>query len=248
MTSSISQQEENMLRKEEVLDELKVFLVSYADSISRIYGAALPMPEELDPTASTLWQTVVRAYEYGVEGKQVSHFLGTPDVTVDPEVSDADSFFHALSSDYMGNFLSEDGVGFPRKCERVINMAIARHVLYGGLRDLSWEASGFEEGGYLSIGEVALLADMDERSVRNAAANKGEGRLMTEQVGKRSLVEIGEAKRWLAGRKGFVPSVGTEAAPVPPSMSAATMQSLVEGAAAAGLSLDEFVQKRLLAA
>ena len=47
---------------------------------------------------------------------------------------------------------------------------------------------------------------MDERSVRNAANPKLPNHLMTEPVGRRSLVRPKEARRWLALRKGFIPT------------------------------------------
>ena len=49
---------------------------------------------------------------------------------------------------------------------------------------------------------------MDEKSVRNAANPKLPDPLRTTQVGRRSLVEPEEARRWLVGRKGFVPTQG----------------------------------------
>ena len=55
----------------------------------------------------------------------------------------------------------------------------------------------------LSVAEVAALADMDERSVRNAMNPKLPDPLVTEAFGKRSFIAASEARRWLAGRKGY---------------------------------------------
>lgn len=240
-----------MLNKEEVLKELRQFMLSYADSIGRIYGRALTVPNDLDPSVSTLWSTIERAYQYGIEG--LGHGVGCGvdgrKGPVDGEVTDADMFLHGLSSENMQLFMEEDSVRFPHKCQRIINTAIARHVLDDGYRDLCWDE--VPESGYLTIHEVALLADMDERSVRNAAAAKGDGRLVTEQVGKRSLVEVTEARRWLVGRKGYVPSTPTGSAlppPAPAALSADAMHALTAGAATAGMDLNDFVFRRLLAA
>jgi hypothetical protein len=68
---------------------------------------------------------------------------------------------------------------------------------------------------HLTLAEVALLANMDERSVRNAANPKLTNPLKTEQVGQRSLVRPDEARRWLAGRKGYVPTQAYDGPRIP---------------------------------
>lgn len=60
-----------------------------------------------------------------------------------------------------------------------------------------------DEGSELSIAQVALLADMNERSVRNATLLEGEGRLTVKPD---QAVGNIEARRWLAGRRGFRPT------------------------------------------
>lgn len=51
--------------------------------------------------------------------------------------------------------------------------------------------------------EIAVLARMNEKSVRNATQPTSKDRLMTIKVGNRTLVEPHEALRWLKGRRGF---------------------------------------------
>lgn len=69
------------------------------------------------------------------------------------------------------------------------------------------ESSQFADGEEkkLSLGEIALLARMDEKSVRNMthATQEGEHRLATTKIGSKTMVEIPEAIRWLRLRKGF---------------------------------------------
>jgi hypothetical protein len=60
-----------------------------------------------------------------------------------------------------------------------------------------------DEGSFMSISELALLADMSERSVRNALIMEGTGRLNADKSGD---IENAEARRWLEGRRGFVPT------------------------------------------
>jgi len=59
--------------------------------------------------------------------------------------------------------------------------------------------------------QVALLADMSERSVRNALSLEGPAGLRSKRADardgeKRTLIENQEAKRWLAGRRSFRPT------------------------------------------
>jgi hypothetical protein len=86
-------------------------------------------------------------------------------------------------------------------CETVMETVDARYAL------------DFEEND-LTIQQLALLADMSEGSVRNAARAQGEARLDTKNDGKRTYVTWEEAHRWLSGRKGYVPSPIHRADPV----------------------------------
>ncbi|KWT98505.1 MULTISPECIES: hypothetical protein [unclassified Variovorax] len=63
--------------------------------------------------------------------------------------------------------------------------------------------NGLDSGTKLGLDEVALLANMNERSVRNATSAEGESRLALLDDG---LVAVEEARRWLKGRRGFVPT------------------------------------------
>ena len=63
-----------------------------------------------------------------------------------------------------------------------------------------------EDRPTFSIRELALLADMTEGAVRNALSDKGENGLRALPGLKPVKVEHQEALRWLASRRGFVPS------------------------------------------
>lgn len=72
----------------------------------------------------------------------------------------------------------------------------------GGLRemvDLVIARANLDQGAAMSAGELAVLASMSERSVRNAMGPGGE--LKTDTQGS---VDNAEALRWLKGRRGFV--------------------------------------------
>jgi hypothetical protein len=238
-----------MVSRSQVFSELADFLNAYAESVHRVFGSAMPVPEDFAPQESRLWSTVDLAFRFGVEGSvSLSEFnMGLGDGSLNPDVTDADMFFHGLSAMQMKPFMQEDLVRFPTACAKVIEVAIARHVLHGGHRDIAWEAELPAEQ-YLSIGEIALLANMDEGSVRNAASKAaGDARLVTEQFGKRSFVEISIARAWLAGRKGFVPTMeqGSETPSI--QMSPQTLHVIASRAREAGMNVDDFVRAKLLA-
>ena len=57
---------------------------------------------------------------------------------------------------------------------------------------------------YLTLKEIALLGQMSERAVRNAAQPTAADRLYTRKEQNQTVVDSKEALRWLEGRRGFV--------------------------------------------
>ena len=196
--------------KNEMQSQLLEFMQGYASSIERLYGGNIS--ETLSNTNlitnSYLWNAVSEMYDYGVLGIPLAGF-GNNQV-IDGIHADCELFLNCLSSGAMDIYLYEDEVIFPYLSYNAMATAIARHVLEGGERFTDYGAGehgiGNGDWGYLTLREIAFLADMDERSVRNAANPKVNDPLKTESIGKRSLVTPQEAKRWLAGRKGFAPT------------------------------------------
>jgi hypothetical protein len=92
----------------------------------------------------------------------------------------------------------------------LIDMGLARRALDGG-DDLDAKA-------------IALLADMTERSVQNAFSLKGPGHLPSAKRNGISQVENSVAKRWLEGRKGFLPTarVAFDGNAMPPTLDSQT--------------------------
>ncbi|WP_339502767.1 hypothetical protein [Pseudomonas silesiensis] len=64
--------------------------------------------------------------------------------------------------------------------------------------------SGEDNSGYLTLKEIALLGQMSERAVRNAAQPAAADRLHTRKEQNQTVVDADEALRWLKGRRGFV--------------------------------------------
>lgn len=79
-------------------------------------------------------------------------------------------------------------------------------VPLGGLADMVDRVesrSSLDCGASLTLGSLAVLANMNERSVRNALSVGGDGGL---QVGADGRVANVDALRWLQGRRGFMPT------------------------------------------
>lgn len=240
--------------KNEMQSELLEFMQGFANSIQRLYGGNVS--ESLSNTNlitnSYLWNGVSEMYDYGVLGIPVTGF--GHDQVIDGNFADCEVFLNCISSGAMDLYLDEDDVKYPKLSYKAMATAIARHVLEGGERYTDYGAGehglGNGDWGHLTLSEIALLADMDERSVRNAANPKVNDPLKTESVGKRSLVTPQEAKRWLAGRKGFIPTklstnVDKKVANKEISLPSDLIDLLNIKAENAGLSLAEFIKQVL---
>jgi hypothetical protein len=90
----------------------------------------------------------------------------------------------------MHRFMTSEGY-----CRAVADAALARWKL-------EWAG---DESATFTTRELALLANMSEGAVRMAISGKSEGRLKAIPGSKPVAVEFDEAKRWLSGRRGFVP-------------------------------------------
>lgn len=252
--------------KQEVMHELRSFMQGFAHSVSRMYSSdVLPSmlginpsrkadsilrPEECAFDHTSLWEAVSAMYDYGVSGipSDQSDLSMTDGIYADTEL-----FVTAIDSAAMRLYLQEDETDIPSKVIRTVQTAVARHILEGGERYTDFGA--ISEGGYgaghLSIKEIALLADMDERSVRNASNPKTPGALKTVQIGKRTMVEPEEAKRWLSGRKGYVPLQKLDAACVSPAavtrisieLRSDVLAALERSAVTQGVSLDLYLAR-----
>lgn len=105
--------------------------------------------------------------------------------------------------------------------------------------------------GNLTIADIALLANMDERSVRNAANPRLPNPLRTQQVGSRTLVSPEDALEWLRRRRGFTPTQRTELPGNRPQEGDLTLpedvvQALLKEAASSGMPLEVLLRRRVL--
>lgn len=151
-----------------------------------------------DLVATPIGHALATLYAYGIEGVLEAH--------TDPLM-----LVH-LASPFVDRMAIErsinDTAGGELLCRRLIDTAFARWNLdVMEPRAVQFENHLGEVGSTeLSIREVALLANMDEKSVRNAAYEKSEGALQTSLRDGRVYVAVLEARRWLAERRGFRPT------------------------------------------
>lgn len=195
--------------KSEMQHELLKFMSLFGQHVSALYGARdLAWANEDAITHSPVWRAMGELYDYGVMGIPTGDLV--PGNRINGIHAHVEMFLRALDTARAKIFLEAGENEAPRRCLFTVQIAVARMVLDGGERYTDYGASehGILQGdtGYLTFSEIAILANMDERSVRNAANPKLSNSLKTELKGVRSLVNIEEAGRWLAGRKGFTAS------------------------------------------
>lgn len=198
------------LTKTAMQAELAEFLRLFGEQVGALYGVRAPAWAKDDAVrASPVWRSLDELYDYGVDGIPVPSIPESAGEVIGRHL-EVERFLHALDTLPMKLYLDGNENMPPRLAIHAAKCAAARHVLDGGDRRTDYATDEFGPGngdwGYLTLAEVALLANMDERSVRNAANPKLPNPLKTETVGRRSLVRPEEARRWLAGRKGFVPT------------------------------------------
>lgn len=123
------------------------------------------------------------------------------------ELMDAVGFVHALG-------ISVELYSFDtlRQCESLIVYAAARAKIDFVAGYPTWDVDGYSyflgNGSYgnLTISEVALLAGMDEKSVRNATQLGKQDRLITQKSKNGVYVNAKDALDWLKRRQSFRPT------------------------------------------
>jgi hypothetical protein len=195
--------------KSEMQEELFAFLSRFGGNVAQLYGIsnhAWTSREAIE--ATPFWQAINEMYDFGV--------MGIPSEELYPQghiyglYAELERFLLGMDTQPMEFYLKKNKNKLPRLALRAVQTAVARIVLEGGWRenDHGGRQYGMLKGdmNHLTLADVALLANMDERSVRNAANPKLPDPLKTELNDSRTMVPPQEARRWLAGRKGFIPT------------------------------------------
>jgi hypothetical protein len=194
--------------KDEMLDELRTIFLFEADHVLISSGEAkagvfIGFPvgdarEYVNEPASkvdlSLFSAITGSFERGYEFAFNRSRLNT---FGEHEIQDLQVFMEGTprvggisSGGEMHRFMTPDGY-----CRMVADAAFARWKL-------EWKADDAES---FTTRELALLANMTEGAVRMAISDKSEARLKSIPGSKPVAIEFGEAKRWLAGRRGFIP-------------------------------------------
>lgn len=240
---------------EEMRAELRQVLWSFANSIGRVYGnqraKAILLPpgfsnEELknlefdsfDLNGFPITGFLEVLYEYAINGIQT-----ITDLTDDYEESR--DFFRGLEGfDLLWENVEGEDVSI-KKCMQVVEMANARLCLDDG--GFAWSTEGGVLANHLSLAQVALLAGLDERTVRNATTPKAKDRLATVNFGGRTFVDNEVAIEWLK-RRGFKETVvatqGSRRDPKDGFQSAADLGAFVaESRGTLGIGQDELARQ-----
>jgi hypothetical protein len=240
--------------KSKMQGELFRFLNLFGEDIARLYGVDSDWASQQFIQGSPILAAVGEMYDYGVMGTPTGDLL--PGARLNGAHAHIELFLRGMDTPNMRIYLDERDNTPPHLAMLTVQSVVARIVLDGGDRHTDYGAGeyGAREGdmNHLTLAEVALLANMDERSVRNAANPKLPDPLKTEQVGKRSLVSPEEARRWLAGRKGYIPTKEGEdhvAQHTPKfniELTKENMEIIERAANKAGISVEAYFNKLLV--
>ncbi|TCS32917.1 hypothetical protein EDC30_11928 [Paucimonas lemoignei] len=208
--------------KEELRNEIRGYMWALADCLERVYfpkcgwallgldpknfkeeSISLLKPEAIDIDKFIVTDVLMELYDYGINGERRGDWNWIDMAT------DTLSFIDGLKNFLL---LHESSIRFSLDLsQHVLAVAHARNLLdeQEGITSVTDEAAvGLGvRGGVLMLSDVALLANMDEKSVRNAANPKHKNHLKTFNHGSRTYVTAEDALAWLKERRGFKPTV-----------------------------------------
>lgn len=192
------------LPRDEVIQELTSCIAEISEYIEEIFGSAfhclalgLPPPDHPAATEPHVTAEAVRQYQITLDVESLLDYVNEGRWQELPgwPVSSALENLSLLQSLNANGFRRGS---FPL-LSALLEMAEARAKIETDARihDLS---------DALSFRELALLAHLDERTVRNAASSKGEDRLPTYRSGGRAYIAPDAARAWLSRRPDFKPT------------------------------------------
>lgn len=154
-------------------------------NVSRFLDTSDKDAETIDIANLAVTQTMKSLRTYGVDGiyPRGEHLTDL--------ISNGIDFIESIRSAHSIDINNEVGAG-NGACTEAFDRAFAR-----------WELDG---GSSLTIPQVACLAGLDERTVRNAASKTGKGSLQTFNQDGTTCVRAETAYAWLSSKRGFVPT------------------------------------------
>lgn len=196
--------------KQEMLSDATSLLYAFADNLHRIYRPTgthqlLGVPEKIFESGDT--DAILSAmrnsppamathlslmYDYAFEGVLYED-------SMDWSVIEEDIVPFSLGFMAMEGFMENNAsveIRFDR-CQHVVDLAMARHYLDEGCFVMDGEETLFN---HLTLRQVALLAGIDEKTVRNIASSKSKKLLTTTSINGRTYVRTDIALDWLKSR------------------------------------------------
>lgn len=177
-------------------DNVDLGLRSIPDAMNLLYRIRQILPVEVDPDRIDVHRypatfSMRALYDY------VVHTRWPSGVHLDDILTQAITFTEmaAAADEITGGF------GEPRLCNAVIERAKARGRL-DCLRN-GWMNTIWTEEGVIDYCDLAYLANIDERTVRNATLRNDERGLRTTSFDGKKGVDPTEASRWLAMQPDF---------------------------------------------
>lgn len=189
-------------------EKIALRLIGTTDKATHGQGAnwllspeSAPEDFDFDPKEWEIVETMDRLYDYAINGEARVPLHQMADET---EYTFAAAYIYDFANAHLIDDINNGEGPNVQKCLHVAQLGAARVALDGGERYFHFGRPTSFTG--LSIREVALLAGMEESSVRNASVKGKAGALKTFQDDGNTLVTCEDALEWLKGRKGFVPT------------------------------------------
>lgn len=195
---------EGSLVLEELLQEVTAAYKGHLKAESEKYRCDINALDSVYGGAEHFMHITSNFYKYAVEG----HLLTTGIAIQDDNWLDFGSFINQARWD--DEFHGTNSLAL--NLEKLFKMGAVRARLDIDTLGESAERAlptVLQDGacGYLTLFEVAVLAQMTEKAVRNATQPLVPDRLITHKKGSSTVVASTEALRWLKKRRNFTPTV-----------------------------------------
>ncbi len=154
-------------------------------NLAKFAGENFEEPEAIDISNIPVTRLMKDLRHYGIDGICPRH------EHLDDFVMNGEDFIQSVRGAALVDINNDIGAG-NGKCAEVFDRALARWLM--------------DHGQGLTFSQVARLAGLDERTVRNAASKSGKGRLRTYSQDGKTLVRSETAYAWLSSKRGFVPT------------------------------------------
>mgnify|MGYP001244561252 CR=1 FL=1 len=106
-------------------------------------------------------------------------------------------------SNVVSEWISNGADIYVGSCIHACELANARNILEGGESFFPYtpdDSNKVDEVGALTVHQMALLAGMEEMTIRTAISRKGPNQLKAFKDDRRTLIKIEDAKAWLAAK------------------------------------------------